>query len=59
MTSKKPMMNMKCMKWMVYVRTYIQYIPYVSVEFFFPYIVIIPSYPPAEGYYYDSTVIAT
>ena len=59
MMNIKYMTSMKCMKLTAYFNTYIECKSYVIVYFFLPYIVIIPSYTPAEGYCNDSTVIAT
>ena len=59
MMNIKYMTSMKCMKLMVYFSTYIECKSYVIIYFFLPCIIIIPSYPTAEGYGNDSTVIAT
>ena len=59
MMNIKSMTSMKYMKWMVHVRTYMECKFYVIVYFSLLYIIIIPSYPPVEGYSNDSTVIAT
>ncbi len=59
MMNIKYMTSMKCMKLTAYFSTYIECKSYVIVCFFLPYIVIIPSYTPVEGYCNDSKVIAT
>lgn len=55
----KSMMSMKSMKWMVYIRTYIEGKCYVIANYFLPYVIIIIGYLRNEGCYNDSTVIAT
>jgi len=59
MMNIKSMTSMKCMKWMVHIRTYIECKFYVIVYFSLPYIIIIIGYLRNEGCCNDSTVIAT
>ena len=55
----KSMTSMKYMKWVVYVRTYIECKYYVIVYFFLPYVIIIINYLGNVGCCNDCTVIAT
>jgi hypothetical protein len=59
MTDIKSMTNMKCMKWMVHVRTYIECNYYVIAFFFLPYVIIIIGCLRNDGCCNDSTIIAT
>lgn len=59
MMNIKSMTSMKCMKWMVYIRTYIECKCYVIACFFLPYVIIIINSLSNNGCCNDSTVIAT